>query len=52
MPVTSKEGALLREKQVKKWNRAWKRLILAREDLSVVPDSELLAVKLRWTFRK
>ncbi len=34
------------------WNRAWKRIILTREDLSIVPDSELFAVKLRWTFRK
>ncbi len=34
------------------WNRAWERVILSRDDLSLVPDSELLAVKLRWTFRK
>jgi hypothetical protein len=34
------------------WNRGWKRIILTREDLSLVPDSELIAVKLRWTFRK
>jgi len=34
------------------WNRGWKRLILTRDDLSIVPDSELFAVKLRWTFRK
>jgi hypothetical protein len=34
------------------WNRGWKRMILTRDDLSIVPDSELLAVKLRWTFRK
>jgi hypothetical protein len=34
------------------WNRGWKRMILTREDLSLVPDSELIAVKLRWTFRK
>ena len=33
------------------WNRGWKRLILTREDLSLVPESELIAVKLRWTFR-
>jgi hypothetical protein len=34
------------------WNRGWKREILTRDDLSIVPDSELIAVKLRWTFRK
>ena len=34
------------------WNRGWKRLILTPEDMSLVPDSELFAVKLRWTFRK
>jgi hypothetical protein len=34
------------------WNRRWQRLILAPGDLSLVPDSELLAVKLRWTFRR
>jgi len=34
------------------WNRGWKRLILSRDDLSVVPDKDLIAVKLRWTFRR
>ena len=34
------------------WNRGWQRLILAPRDLSLVPDNELLAVKIRWTFRK
>lgn len=34
------------------WFRGWKRLLTAREDLMVLPDSELLAVKLRWTFRR
>ena len=33
------------------WNRGWKRLIMTREDLSLVPENELIAVKLRWTFR-
>lgn len=33
------------------WNRAWKRLILSPIDLNLQPDTELLAVKLRWTFR-
>jgi len=31
------------------WNRGWKRLVLTPEDISLVPDSELFAVKLRWT---
>jgi len=34
------------------WNLGWQRLILAPRDLSLVPDSELLAVKLKWTFRR
>lgn len=33
------------------WNRGWTRLILTRDDLSIIPDNEVLAVKLRWTFR-
>lgn len=33
------------------WNRGWKRLLLSPEDLRLGPDTELLAVKLRWTFR-
>jgi hypothetical protein len=34
------------------WNRGWQRLITDPHQLSLIPDSELLAVKLRWTFRK
>jgi len=34
------------------WNRGWRRIILTPEDLSIVPDSDLFAVKLRWTFRR
>lgn len=34
------------------WNRGWKRLRLSPNDLSLPPDMELLAVKLRWTFRQ
>jgi hypothetical protein len=34
------------------WNRGWQRLLLSRNDLSVVPDKDVLAVKLRWTFRR
>ncbi|MGC2743945.1 MAG: DUF5916 domain-containing protein [Candidatus Angelobacter sp.] len=32
------------------WNRGWQRLI-TRPDLSLVPQSDLIAIKLRWTFR-
>ena len=32
------------------WNRSWEKLVL-RPDLSLVPRSDLIAVKLRWTFR-
>lgn len=34
------------------WNRGWKRLVLSPTDLNLQPDSELLAIKLRWTFRR
>ena len=34
------------------WNRGWQRLILSPRELSLIPDNELLAVKLRWTFRR
>lgn len=33
------------------WNRGWEHL-LNRPDLTLRPDSEFLAVKLRWTFRE
>jgi hypothetical protein len=33
------------------WNRGWQRL-LTRPDLSLIPDTEFIAVKLRWTFRE
>jgi Domain of unknown function (DUF5916) len=33
------------------WNRGWQRLLLSRSDLNVIPDKDVLAVKLRWTFR-
>jgi hypothetical protein len=32
------------------WNRSWEKLAL-RPELSLVPQSDLIAVKLRWTFR-
>jgi hypothetical protein len=34
------------------WNRGWRRLILSPHDLSLIPESELFALKLRWTFRQ
>ncbi len=34
------------------WNRGWQKLILDPRELSLIPDNELLAVKLRWTFRQ
>ncbi len=33
------------------WNRSWQRLLM-RPELTVIPDTEFLAVKLRWTFRE
>ncbi len=33
------------------WNRGWKRVYLSPSERAVSPDRELLAVKLRWTFR-
>lgn len=29
----------------------WKRILPSRDDLNLIPERELLAVKLRWTFR-
>jgi hypothetical protein len=34
------------------WNRGWRRLIQSPNDLSIIPETEFLAVKLRWTFRR
>lgn len=33
------------------WNRSWQKL-LTRPGLTLVPDTDLIAVKLRWTFRR
>ncbi len=33
------------------WNRGWQRLILSPHELSLIPESEMFAVKLRFTFR-
>jgi len=34
------------------WNCGWQRLITTPRDLTLIPDNEFLAVKLRWTFRR
>ena len=33
------------------WNRGWRHLLTSPRDLTLAPETELLAVKLRWTFR-
>jgi hypothetical protein len=33
------------------WNRGWKRLRMSPHEDNLIPDTELMAVKLRWTFR-
>jgi hypothetical protein len=33
-------------------DNGWSAEILSRDDLTLLPETELLAVKLRWTFRK
>jgi len=34
------------------WNRGWQKVIRITGDTNLIPDSELLAIKLRWTFRR
>ena len=34
------------------WNRGWQRLLITPQDLTLAPESEMIAVKLRWTLRK
>lgn len=34
------------------WNRGWKRLLLSPHEQGLIPESELIAIKLRWTFRR
>jgi uncharacterized protein DUF5916 len=34
------------------WNRGWDRRILSPHETSIVPQSDVVAVKVRWTFRK
>ena len=33
------------------WNRGWKHLVLSPSDLRLPPETELFAIKLRWTLR-
>ena len=34
------------------WNRGWQRVILDPHSTSIVPLSDVVALKLRWTFRR
>ncbi len=34
------------------WNRGWQRFIQSPNNVSIIPETELLAVKIRWTFRR
>jgi hypothetical protein len=34
------------------WNRGWQRLVLSPQETTIVPQSDFVAVKLRWTFRR
>ena len=34
------------------WNRGWQRLVLSPSQTSIVPQSDVVAVKIRWTFRR
>jgi hypothetical protein len=34
------------------WNRGWRRLLTGPHDLSLAPENQMFAVKLRWTFRR
>jgi len=34
------------------WNRGWQQLILSPNETSIVPQSDVIAIKLRWTFRR
>jgi len=34
------------------WNRGWQRLVLSPSETSIVPQSDVITVKLRWTFRR
>lgn len=33
------------------WNRGWQKLILSPNDIGIVPQTDIVAIKLRWTFR-
>lgn len=34
------------------WNRGWHRLFLSPGDAGLIPDKDVFAVKIRWTFRR
>jgi Domain of unknown function (DUF5916) len=34
------------------WNRGWQRLVLNPQETSIVPQTDFIALKLRWTFRR
>ncbi len=34
------------------WNRGWQKVALFPRELSLIPENELLALKIRWTFRR
>ena len=34
------------------WNRGWQRLVLSPSETSIVPQSDVVAIKIRWTFRR
>jgi hypothetical protein len=34
------------------WNRGWQRLILSPQNIGIVPQSDIVAVKIRWAFRR
>jgi hypothetical protein len=34
------------------WNRGWQRLVLNPNETSIVPQRDVVAIKLRWTFRR
>jgi hypothetical protein len=34
------------------WNRGWQKLVRDPHELNLVPSAEMLAVKVRWTFRR
>lgn len=41
-----------RQRTVRRLEPGLERILLSRDDLTLIPERELLAVKLRWTLRK